>query len=112
MFDECAALALGYAYDPERLCGLIGPKTKLLIINFPHNPTGFILDLTQLESITEIAEQNGLIIFSEEMYHRLVHDPKDNIPAVCDIYENGISLWGMAKSSGLAQLLWLGLRPA
>jgi aspartate/methionine/tyrosine aminotransferase len=86
------------------LNGLITDKTKLIIVNFPHNPTGFIPSRDELNKIVEIARENNLIVFSDEMYHQLVHNDEDQIPAFCDLYENAISLWGMAKSFGLAGL--------
>ncbi len=98
-----------HEFDPETLAGLITPRTKLLIVNFPHNPTGFIPARAQLERIAEIADRHKLVVFSDEMYHQLVHDPADHIPAMCDIYDNAVSLWGTAKSFGLAglRLGWL-----
>ena len=93
-----------YNFDPETLTELINPRTKLLIVNFPHNPTGFIPTVAQLERIAEIARQHKLMVFCDEMYHQLVHNPADNIPSFCDVYENAVCLWGMAKSFGLAGL--------
>jgi aspartate/methionine/tyrosine aminotransferase len=88
---------------------LITNKTKLIIVNFPHNPTGFIPSREELYKIVEIAREKNLVVFSDEMYHQLVHNIDDQIPALCDFYENAVSLWGMAKSFGLAglRLGWL-----
>jgi len=91
-------------FQSSDLNGLITNKTKLIIVNFPHNPTGFIPSREDLNRIVEIARENNLVIFSDEMYHQLVHNIEDQIPAVCDLYENAICLWGMAKSFGLAGL--------
>jgi aspartate/methionine/tyrosine aminotransferase len=93
-----------YHYSSTDLKKLITKKTKLLIINFPHNPTGFIPSKSELNEIINIARENKLLLFSDEMYHQLVHEKDDNIPAICDLYENSLSLWGMAKSFGLAGL--------
>ena len=91
-----------YYYNPDALEQLVNEKTKLIIVNFPHNPTGFIPTATDLNKIIEIARRYDTIMFSDEMYHQIIHGPKDEIPALCDVYENAISLWGMAKSFGLA----------
>ncbi|MDR2010315.1 MAG: aminotransferase class I/II-fold pyridoxal phosphate-dependent enzyme [Bacteroidales bacterium] len=93
-----------YFYDTSDLKRLITKRTKLLIINFPHNPTGFIPSESELNEIINIARINNILLFSDEMYHQLVHDRNSNIPSVCDLYENSVSLWGMAKSFGLAGL--------
>ncbi len=92
----------GFYYDPDDLNNLVTENTKLIILNFPHNPTGFIPAIKEQHKIVEIASKHNIIIFSDEMYHKIVHYPEYDIPAFCDIYDNAISLWGMAKSFGLA----------
>ena len=96
-------------YDPSVLEQLITPKTKLIVVNFPHNPTGYSPNLSDLKAIVNIARKHGIILFSDEMYFQLVHQPQDILPAVCDLYENGVSLWGMAKSFGMGgvRIGWL-----
>lgn len=91
-------------YNPEDLKKLINNKTKLIIINFPHNPTGYIPSLEDYKKIVSIAREKGLYIFSDEMYHQLEHNPKDTLPPMCEVYERSISLWGMAKTFALAGL--------
>jgi aspartate/methionine/tyrosine aminotransferase len=102
----------GWYYDPSQLTKLITKKTRLLVVNFPHNPTGYMPDNNDWDEIVSIARKNNLFLFSDEMYRSLVRDPADEIPAACDLYENAVSLWGMAKSFGLAGLRigWLASR--
>ncbi len=91
-------------YNPERLKALVNNKTKLIIVNFPHNPTGYIPSASDWDEIINIARANNLYLFSDEMYHLLGANPAyKQIPA-CELYENAISLWGMSKSFGLAGL--------
>lgn len=96
-------------YDPEDLRKLITPNTKLIVINFPHNPTGFSPNLDDYKAIIAIAREKGIIIFSDEMYRFLNHDNGAALPSACDLYENAVSLWGTAKTFGLAglRLGWL-----
>ncbi|HOZ30672.1 MAG TPA: aminotransferase class I/II-fold pyridoxal phosphate-dependent enzyme [Bacteroidales bacterium] len=96
-------------YQVDELESLISEKTKLIILNFPHNPTGFLPSLVELNQIISLARKRNILIFSDEMYHQLVHDQKKQIPSICDLYENSVSLWGMAKSFGLAgmRIGWL-----
>jgi aspartate/methionine/tyrosine aminotransferase len=96
--------AKAWFYDPEDLNKLINNKTKLIILNFPHNPTGYIPTLKDYNKIVSIARGKGIFIFSDEMYHQLEQDPKDTLPPMCEIYERSISLWGMAKTFALAGL--------
>lgn len=91
-------------FNPEDLFGLVKKNTKLIVINFPHNPTGETTTNGELESIVAFAKERNIYLFSDEMYRLLEHDPKDKLPSVCDIYENGISLFGMSKSYALAGL--------
>ncbi len=93
----------GY-YDPDKLEHLVTSGTKLIIINFPHNPTGYYPSKNELDRVLEIAGRNNTMIFSDEMYHKLVHNPANLNDSLSDLYDNTISLWGMAKSFGLAGL--------
>ena len=89
-------------YNTLRLENFVKENTKLIIINFPHNPTGAFPTREELLKIVEIAQDNDIYLFSDEMYHLLTLPNTREIPCICDIYEKGISLWGMAKTFGLA----------
>ena len=97
--------AAGWNYDVEDLRKLVREDTRLIVINFPHNPTGAFITPAQQEQIVEIARSCGAYIYSDEMYRELiVGEGVETLPSVSDIYEKGISLWGTAKSFGLAGL--------
>lgn len=121
--------------DPEELRSLMRPETRVVIVNFPHNPTGLMPDAGTLEEIISVAREAGAILFSDEMYRGLEYADEDReagggesvrrpepggqragarLPAVCDCYENGVSLWGLSKSFGLPGLRigWLAGRNA
>lgn len=94
-----------WKFDTDALESLVRPNTKLIVINFPHNPTGAYLSRQELEKVVEIARKSGAWLYSDEMYRSLlIEEGLEELPAVCDIYEKGISLWGMAKTFGLAGL--------
>lgn len=93
-----------WEFNTDDLEKLIKPNTKLIILNFPHNPTGSYLKISQLHEIVGIAKKHDLYIFSDEMYHKLIIDDIQELPPICDIYEKGISLWGTSKTFGLAGL--------
>ena len=96
-------------YNPEQLAKLITSKTKLIIINFPHNPTGFAPDKNDYKSIIEMAREKGILLFSDEMYRFLDHNRQGTLSSASDLYENAVSLWGTSKTFGLAglRLGWL-----
>jgi aspartate/methionine/tyrosine aminotransferase len=79
-------------------------RTRLIVINFPHNPTGHMLTPGELDSVIEVARRHGLYLFSDEMYRLLEYEPADRLPPVCDLYEKGISLSGLSKTFALPGL--------
>ncbi len=93
-----------WKFDIAHLERAIQPNTKLIIINFPHNPTGSYLTLDELQEVIRIAREKNIYIFSDEMYHKLTMEATQELPPICDLYEKGISLWGTSKTFGLAGL--------
>jgi len=64
-----------FNFDPQELADRITPKTRLLILNSPHNPTGGIIPRAQLEAIAEILRKHEQVwVFADEIYGRLVYD--------------------------------------
>ncbi len=94
----------GFRFDVEQLKDLLCDKTRLIVINFPHNPTGAHPDEDELRAVVELARERGIYLFSDEMYRYLEHPGTERHAAVCDLYEKGISLSGMSKSFSLAGL--------
>ncbi len=92
----------GWRFDPDFLEAHIRPNTKLIVVNFPHNPTGFLPSKEDFLKIVAIAESHQIYLFSDEMYRFLEYDASDRLPAACEIYEKAVSLMGMSKIFGLA----------
>lgn len=64
-----------FNFDPQELADRITPKTRLLILNSPHNPTGGIIPRAQLEAIAEVLRKHEQVwVFADEIYGRLVYD--------------------------------------
>ena len=63
-----------FSFNPEDLRMRITPKTKMIILNSPHNPTGGILSPDDLETIAEIATQADLWVLSDEVYSKIIYD--------------------------------------
>lgn len=93
-----------WCLDINKLERAITPKTKAVVLNFPHNPTGFMPSLDTLNQIIELARAFGLYIFMDEMYRGLELHPDTQLPAICDAYEKGISLSGLSKTYALPGL--------
>jgi methionine aminotransferase len=64
----------GYAPDWERVRAAITPKTRLIMLNFPHNPTGRVLYAGDLAALERIVEESGVLLLSDEVYEHIVFD--------------------------------------
>jgi aspartate/methionine/tyrosine aminotransferase len=71
----------GWAHDLDALAGLIRPATRLLYLNQPHNPTGTLMARPVFEHVIGLARAHGLVVFSDEVYRELEHDPASRLPA-------------------------------
>ncbi|HUX98252.1 MAG TPA: pyridoxal phosphate-dependent aminotransferase [Candidatus Deferrimicrobium sp.] len=68
----------GFCLKPEDLQNKISPKTKMIILNFPSNPTGAIMKKSDLKVIAELAQDHDLFILSDECYEKLVYDKNEH----------------------------------
>lgn len=104
----------GWAHDVDALAALIRPSTRLLYLNQPHNPTGTLMTRPVFEQVIGLARAHGLVVFSDEVYRELEHDPASRLPAACDEYERAVSLGSISKSYGLPGLRtgWIATRDA
>ncbi len=95
--------------DLQQLARAIRPATRAVLVNLPHNPTGAVLAPEEWEELIRIARHHGLVIFSDEAYRGLEYDGSMRLPAICDAYENGISLGLLSKGYGLPglRIAWL-----
>jgi aspartate/methionine/tyrosine aminotransferase len=98
--------------DLDQLARSFRPRTRLLVVNFPHNPTGCLPSRADFDAVLALARAHDAYVFSDEMYWLLEHDAARRLPAMCDVYEKGITLFGLSKSFGLPGLRmgWLATR--
>ncbi|HKE33633.1 MAG TPA: aminotransferase class I/II-fold pyridoxal phosphate-dependent enzyme [Candidatus Acidoferrum sp.] len=104
----------GWAHDFAALEKLIRPNTKVIYVNTPHNPTGILMPASVFQQLMKLATSRGMIVFCDEVYRELEHDPANRLPAACEIYERAVSLGSMSKSYGLPglRLGWLVCKDA
>jgi len=102
----------GWQIDLDRLERSLTDHTRLLVLNFPHNPTGYLPSRGELDALVGIARKHDLYVFCDEMYRLLEYDPARRLPPMCDLYEKGISLAGLSKTFALPglRLGWLAMQ--
>lgn len=70
----------GFALDLDALSKAITPRTKALIVNSPHNPTGTVLTDNELLKLAELATHHNLLVITDEVYEHLVFDDRRHLP--------------------------------
>ncbi len=102
----------GWHFSIRRFENIIRDDTKMVVVNFPHNPTGYMPTLDGYTSIVDMVRQRGAYLFSDEMYRFLELDREATLPAGCEVYRKAISLSGLSKSFGLPGLRigWVATR--
>jgi aspartate/methionine/tyrosine aminotransferase len=89
--------------DRQELEAAISPRTKLLIINNPHNPSGKVWAREELAVIAEVAEKNDLYVISDEVYEFLTFDGAEHLPmaSLPGMFERTITISSAGKTFGL-----------
>jgi aspartate/methionine/tyrosine aminotransferase len=90
--------------DLDAVKAAVRSNTKLVSINFPNNPTGAIADRETFDGLVSLCREQGLWLFSDEVYRLLETDESKRLPQVADVYEKGLSLNVMSKAYGLPGL--------
>ena len=101
-----------WAIDLDALRRQVTPRTRLIVINAPHNPTGMLPDRATFDAVAAIAAETGARLLVDEVYRYLEFDKADRLPAGVDTGDHVISLGVMSKSFALAGLRigWLAAR--
>jgi aspartate/methionine/tyrosine aminotransferase len=94
----------GWSLPIERLRAAMRPTTRLLMVNWPHNPTGALPDREAFAAMLGLAEEAGALVLSDEAYRLLEHDPRDRLPAAAECSAGAVSVAGLSKPFGLAGL--------
>lgn len=103
-----------WALDLDHLQKLIQPNTKWLIINYPNNPTGQILEENEFKDLIEILDKHGIYLFIDEVYRLLGPNPLQWAPPAATLYPKAISLSVMSKAFGMPGLRvgWIACQDA
>jgi aminotransferase len=92
--------ASGFALVPEQLEAHITPRTKVLFMGYPCNPTGAVLDEQTLRAVADIAQRHDLIVVSDEIYDRLVYGGHRHVPiaSLPGMRDRTITIGGFSKA--------------
>jgi methionine aminotransferase len=90
----------GYAPDWERIRKAVTPRTRLLLLNFPHNPTGRTLSATDIRALEELVASTGILLLSDEVYEHIVFDgaPHRSIAASPSLVANSVLISSFGKT--------------
>jgi N-succinyldiaminopimelate aminotransferase len=70
----------GFALDVDAVRAAITPRTRAIIVNSPHNPTGLVLSGDELAALAAVAVEHDLLVISDEVYERLTFDGRTHLP--------------------------------
>lgn len=93
-----------WSFNLEKFAAVVTDQTKLVILNFPHNPTGYHPSQELFKAIIAIVKQHDAYLFSDEVYRFSEQNPHDCLPNAVDCYEKAMSLGVMSKSFGFPGL--------
>jgi len=91
---------LGFHFDPDELMGLVNKNTKLIIVNSPHNPTGSVLNKTEMNALKMALDKSNALLFSDEIYDLILYDGLKHVSPISmpGVLERSIVLGGFSKN--------------
>jgi aspartate/methionine/tyrosine aminotransferase len=100
--------------DLDALRASLTARTRLIVVNFPHNPTGYLPTAAVFARLIALAADFNVPIFCDEMYRWLEYEPTHRLPSISDAYAQGIALSGLSKVHALPGLRigWLATHNA
>ena len=102
----------GWRFEPDDLELLLRDEPKLVVLNFPHNPTGAVPRRDEIEAMVAAADRRGAVLLSDEMYRGLDIAPGSLLPSAVDLGDRTVVLDGLSKRFGLPGLRigWVATR--
>ena len=102
----------GWKLDLDDLRNAIRPNTRVIAVNFPNNPTGYILGNDDFRQLAQLCEERGIALFSDEVHRGLERDAKKRLPQAADVSPQALSLNVVSKAYGLPGLRvgWIACR--
>jgi len=92
-----------FRLDLDSMAAAIGERTRLILLNTPHNPTGSVLTRAELEGVARLAIEHDLVVVTDEVYEHLVFDGREHVPiaTVPGMAERTLSISSSGKTFSL-----------
>lgn len=102
----------GWALDLDEVRSALRPRTRLIAVNFPNNPTGRVIPVADFVELVRLADRHGCWLLSDEVYRGLERRDERRLPQAADQSERGLSLNVLSKAYGLPGLRigWIACR--
>ena len=95
--------APGYRLDPAELEAAVDERTRMILLNSPHNPTGRVLDAEELAAVAAVARRHDLVVVTDEVYEHLTFDGRSHVPIATlpGMFERTVSISSAGKTFSL-----------
>jgi aminotransferase len=92
--------APAYRLNPERLGNAVTPRTRALLLNTPHNPTGRVFDTEELAGVIEVVLEHDLVLITDEIYDCILYDERRHVSpgSLGPLQERTITVGGLSKT--------------
>jgi N-succinyldiaminopimelate aminotransferase len=89
-----------FRLDADELRAAVGPRTRFILLNSPHNPTGTVLTRTELQAVADVAIEHDLVVITDEVYEHLTFDDHEHVPIATlpGMFERTLTLSSAGKS--------------
>jgi N-succinyldiaminopimelate aminotransferase len=89
-----------YRLDPAELEAAVSDRTRLILLNTPHNPTGRVLDEAELAAVADVAQRHDLVVVTDEVYEHLTYDKREHVPLATlpGMFERTVSISSSGKT--------------
>ena len=89
-----------FRLDVDELRAAVTPRTRFVLLNSPHNPTGTVLSRAEVEAVADVAREHDLVVITDEVYEHLVFDDHEHVPMATlpGMWERTLTLSSAGKS--------------
>jgi len=105
-----------FAFDPHDLRAAVSDRTRLILLNSPHNPTGTVLTVDELQTVADVAIDRDLVVVTDEVYEHLTYDGVEHVPIATlpGMRERTISISSAGKTFSVTgwKIGWICAPPA